>query len=129
MEHPPNGPLASWEHAAAAQKTLALLSRRTVLIAVTLQTWVAGRQFDITVSKGLDEAGQWTGQYWWDVDRSTADGMGRLSREKRWALAFRSYNTAEAAYEAAVQAMERGIGGLAVEQAAGANTGVTAQPA
>ena len=115
MEHQPVGPVAYWEQDAPVHNTLALLSRQSVLIAVTLQLWVAGRQFDITVSKALDEAGQWVRQYWWEVDRLTEAGRSGPKREKRWALGLRSYDTAEAAYEAAVEAV-------------GASTGVTAPP-
>ena len=109
MEHQPGGPVASSEQDAAAPTTLALLSRQSVLIAVTLQTWVAQRQCDITVSKALTEAGQWAGQYWWDVDRLTADGTGGLIREKRWALGLRPSATPEAAYQAARQVVQRGL--------------------
>ena len=128
MEHQPVGPVAHWEQDAPVHNTLALLSRQSVLIAVTLQLWVAGRQFDITVSKALDEAGQWVRQYWWEVDRLTEAGRSGPRREKRWALGLRPYDTAEAAYQAAVQAVARGMGGPAAEQAARASTGVTAPP-
>ena len=127
MKHRPIGPLVSREHPAAVQHSLVLLSRRSVLLAVTLQTWVAGCQVDITVSKVLDEAGQWTGQYWWEVDRLAVEGTGEVIREKRWALGLCPYATAEAAYAAAVQAMEQGSGGPAAEQAVGASAGGTTQ--
>ena len=115
MEYQAVGPVVSWEQDATAHNTLALLSRQSVLIAVTLQTWVAGCQFDITVSKALNEAGQWAGQYWWEVDRLTEANRDSARREKRWALGLRPYDTAEAAYEAAVQAV-------------GASTGATLPP-
>ena len=129
MEYQAVRPAASWARHAAVTNTLALLRRKSVLIAVTLQLWVAGSQFDITVSKALTEAGLWAGQYWWEVDRLTEEVRDSARREKRWALGLRSYDTAEAAYEAAVQAVERGIGSPAAEQAAGASTEVTAQSA
>ena len=109
MDHRPVGPVASWEQHATAQNTLVLLGRQAVLIAVTLQTWVAGHQFDITVSKALDEAGQWAPQYWWEVDRLTEAGSGDPRHEKRWALGLRPYGTPEAAYQAARQMVQRGI--------------------
>ena len=129
MEHRLIGTWANCGQDATARNTLALLSRQSVLIAVTLQIWMAGSQFDITVSKALDEAEQWGHQYWWEVDRLTEEGRGDPRREKRWALGLRPYDLAEAAYEAAVQAVERGIGGPAAKQAAGARAGETAQPA
>ena len=92
---------------AATLPTLALLTRQRLLIAVTLQAEVAERQFDITISKALDEGGQCPRQYWWDVDRLTQDGMGSLVREKRWAQGLHPYATPDAAYQAAVEAIAK----------------------
>ncbi len=123
MEHQPGGPVANWDQEAAAPTSLALLSRQAVLLAVTLQLWVAGRQFDITVSKALDEAGPWAGQYWWEVDRLLVEGTGGLCREKRWALGLSPAATPEGAYEAAWQAVQQGIDAPTMPPAVGTSTG------
>ena len=85
------------------QPSLALLARQSVLLAVSLQVAVGGTAYEITVSKALDETGAMLAQYVWDVDRLTEDEQGEQCRERRWGLGRRSYKTAEAAYQAAME--------------------------
>ncbi len=82
---------------------LAVLGRQPVLLAVTLQVTAAAGVYEITVSKTVDEAGTALPSYWWEVDRLAEDERGQPHRERRWGLGQRSYDTAEAAYQAAVQ--------------------------
>ncbi len=87
----------------SVSSALALLTRQPVLLAVTLQVTVAGRVVEITVSKAANTAGVVCPEYWWEVDRLIEDERGQPHRERRWGLGLRSYETAEAAYQAAVQ--------------------------
>ena len=82
--------------------TLALLIRQPALIAVTVQVTVADAVYEVTVSKAIDAAGAVLCEYWWEVDRLTADEQGQACRQKCWQLGHRVYETAEAAYVAAV---------------------------
>ena len=86
---------------------LALLTRQPALIAVMVQVTVADAVYEVTVSKAIDEAGAVLCEYWWEVDRLTADEQGQVCRQKRWQLGHRVYETAEAAYVAAVAWVRR----------------------
>ena len=85
---------------------LGLLTRQPVLLAVTLEVMVAGDCYEVTVSKAIDEAGMMLAQYCWEVDKLTADEQGQSRRQKRWRLGHRLYETAEAAYLAAVESVQ-----------------------
>ena len=85
------------------QSALALLARQPALLAVRLQVAVGGTAYDITVSKALDETGGVLPQYVWDADRLTEDEQGQQHWERRLGLGRRSYETAEAAYQAAME--------------------------
>ena len=86
---------------AAVQRALALLTRQPMLLAVTLPHTVTDEQYDITVSKAVDDAGQVQPVFWWDVDHIAHATQGQPHRELRWGR--RTYETAAAAYLAAVQ--------------------------
>ncbi len=90
---------------ASVQQVLVLLTRRPLLLAVTLLHTVADEQYDITVSKAVDDAGQVQPVFWWDVDRLAHDTQGQPHRERRWGR--RTYETAAAAYLEAVHSVER----------------------
>ncbi len=81
---------------------LSLLARQRILLAVTLHVAAPDAAFEITVSKAVDEADQPLPQFWWEVDRLTTDAQGLLCRERRYALGLCPYETAEAAYQAAM---------------------------
>ena len=90
---------------ASVQQVLALLARQPILLAVTLPHPVADEQYDITVSKAVDDAGQVQPVFGWDVDRLAHDAQGRQPhRERR--RGRRTYETAAAAYLAAVHWVE-----------------------
>lgn len=89
-----------------ARPALSLLVRSRILLAVTLQLTAAGRLFEITIGKPIDEASQAMDEYWWEVARLTTDGCGLVGRERRWGMGLQSSETAEAAYLAAVNWVE-----------------------
>ncbi len=72
---------------------LALLTRQPALIAVTVPVTVADARYEVTVSKAIDEAGAVLSEYWWEVDRLTADEQGQVRCQKRWHLGHRVYET------------------------------------
>jgi hypothetical protein len=86
---------------------LTLLSQQPVLLAVTLIHSVADEQYDITVSKAVDDTGRVQPGFWWDVDRLARDERGQVRRERSWGRGRRAYETAEAAYLAAVHWVKR----------------------
>ena len=100
--HPLSG-TGRWPGLVQVSPALALLGRQPVLLAVTLQVATTASHYEVTVSKTADEAGTALPAYWWAVDRLAEDEHGQPHRERRWGLGLRSYDTAEAAYQAAVQ--------------------------
>ena len=90
---------------AAVQRALDLLDRQPMLLAVTLPHTLTDEQYDITVSKAVDDAGQVQVAFWWDVDRLAGDAQGQPHRERR--RGRRTYETAAAAYLEAVHSVER----------------------
>ncbi len=106
MVQEPSHPVSGTRHCpdlVQVSRALALLGRQPVLLAVTLQITAAAGCCEITVSKAVDEAGTVLASYWWEVDRLAEDGRGRRHQERRWGLGLSQYETAEAAYQAAVQ--------------------------
>ena len=101
---PASGPDPRLTH---IRPVLALLTEQASLIAIMLSLTRAGQRYDITVSKAIDEAGGVLSQYWWEVDKLTADDQGQLRRQQRWGMGLRIHETVEAAYLAAVEWVER----------------------
>ncbi len=92
---------------ASVKLALDLLAHQPVLLAVTLPHTAADEQYDITVSKAVDDAGAVQPGFWWDVDRLARDAQGQLYRERRWRQGLRAYETAAEAYLAAVHSVKR----------------------
>ncbi len=102
----PSSSLARDARLAPVQPVLNLLTRQPVLLAVTLPHTVADEQYDITVSKAVDDAGQVQPGFWWEVDRIGCDVQGQPHWERRWGLGLRASETPEAAYLVAIQWVE-----------------------
>ncbi len=89
------------------QQVLALLTQQPVLLAVTLPCTMEDGQYDITVSKAVGDAGAVQAGFWWEADRLARDEREQVHRERSWGRGLRAYETAEAAYLAAVLWVER----------------------
>ena len=91
-------------HLSLVHPFLALLVRQPALLAISLQVTVALTLYEITINKVVDEASAMRLQFWWEVDRLTYEAWGESpSREQCWATGRQPYETAEAAYLAALE--------------------------